>query len=84
MIEPTDEMIAAFEAQGTGGYGDITDTRAGLAAVFAIVERDHAIGPAMCDQPHPTEPGAYCELVRGHAERSGRGHSATVTKAVDW
>ena len=40
MIEPTDEMIAAFERDGTGGWGDITDTRAGLAAVLAIVERD--------------------------------------------
>jgi len=40
VIEPTDEMIAAFERDGTGGWGDITDTRAGLAAVLAIVERD--------------------------------------------
>jgi hypothetical protein len=84
VIEPTDEMIAAFERDGTGGWGDITDTRAGLAAVLAIVERDYAIGPAMCDEPHPTEDLAYCELPRGHAEHSGRGHSATVTKAVEW
>jgi len=40
VIEPTDEMIAAFEREGTGGWGDITDTRAGLAAVLAVVERD--------------------------------------------
>jgi len=42
VIEPTDEMIAAFERDGTGGWGDITDTRAGLVVVLAIVERDRA------------------------------------------
>lgn len=39
MIEPTDEMVQAFERDGTGGYGDIVDTRLGLAAVLAIAER---------------------------------------------
>jgi hypothetical protein len=52
-----------------------------LTAVFEVVERDHAIGPAMCDSgPHPSEPLAYCELPRGHKGT----HTATVEKAVDW
>jgi hypothetical protein len=79
-IKPTDEMVAAFEREGTGGYGDITDTRAGLAAAFAILARDFSLVRPTCDQPKSGEPDAYCELPRGHPG----GHSATVTRAVDW
>lgn len=94
-IQITDEMItAAAEVAedemirrlgrdlGTIHRDDII--RAILKAGLVLVERDYAIGPAMCDEPHPTEDLAFCELPRGHAARSGGGHSATVTKAVDW
>lgn len=85
MIEVTDEMIELFRLNhDPANPEEQPDIRSGIAAVLHIVERDYAIGPALCDEPHPTEDLAYCELVRGHAERSGRGHSATVTKAVDW
>jgi hypothetical protein len=90
VIGVSDEMKAAFRAaqdrraeelvaEGAplGGH-DILDR--GLAAVLAIVERDYAIGPAMCDAPHPTEDLAYCEVPRGHKGK----HSATVERAVDW
>jgi hypothetical protein len=89
VIEVTDEMVTAFmraasdtPVQAAGR--DLLNARAGLAAALAIVERDYNLSPALCDEPHPTEDLAYCELPRGHAARSGRGHSATVTKAVDW
>jgi hypothetical protein len=84
VIEVTDEMVYAFAAEPEITATDAHAISVGLAAVFAIVERDYSIGPVMCDEPHPTEDLAYCELQRGHAARSGRGHSATVTKAVDW
>lgn len=38
-IEVTDEMVTAFEQAGTES-GEIIDTRAGIKAVLAIVERD--------------------------------------------
>jgi hypothetical protein len=89
VIEPTDEMVQlALDVFLTTPTDSIAQIDAGmrnaLAAALAIVERDYAIGAVMCDQPHPTESGTYCELIFGHAEQSGRGHSATVTKAVDW
>lgn len=55
-----------------------------VTTILDIVNRDYNASPALCDQQCPSDPGAYCELPRGHANRSGRGHSATVTRAVDW
>lgn len=82
MIEPTDEMRRAFYDEDLGcdtpGCIDCFDDR--LAAVLAIVQRDYDFRPATCDQPKSGEPDAYCELPRGHPG----GHSATVTRAVDW
>jgi hypothetical protein len=55
VIEPTDEMIAAFWA----GHDDPEDggTERGLVAVLAIVARDHVILPrgaqALCCREHP-------------------------------
>ena len=63
MIEPTDEMRAAFEAayaaaEPTDGLyfkeDAVIQFDAGLAAVLAIVERDYAIGRLSdCDAPGP-------------------------------
>lgn len=76
MIEPTDEMVTAFEREGTGGWGDITDTRAGLAAVLAIVERDRAAEVEKaweelqpCPSTNPEHPHITCEGVAGHDDR---------------
>jgi hypothetical protein len=81
-LEVTDEMIRAFEHAEVGSsVTESDDIRAGLTAVLALVERDHAIGPVMCDATaHPPEPLAYCELPRGHQGE----HSATVERAVQW
>lgn len=51
MIEPTDEMVAAFEREGTGGYGDVVDVRRGLAAAFALLARriEGKRGEDLCD-----------------------------------
>lgn len=35
-VKITDEMIGMFEARGTGGYGDVTDIRAGLKAALGV------------------------------------------------
>jgi hypothetical protein len=80
VIEPTDEMIYAFVGEPEITATDAHAIRIGLAAVLAIVERDFSLRPATCDQRHPTEDLAYCELPRGH----GGSHSATVTRAIDW
>lgn len=88
-LKITDEMKTAFRDAWVRSMSSDPRTEdpegiadaAGIEAVLAIVERDHAIGPAMCDAPgHPKEPLAYCELPRGHEGR----HSATVERAVDW
>lgn len=73
MIEPTDEMIRAFDLAMTDVCLEEDETRRGLAAVLALVE------PA-CGQPHPAEDGVRCELPRDH----GGSHSATVTRELWW
>lgn len=45
MIELTDEMFNAFYEAGVDRDFLLSDTRAGLAAVLAIVERDYRIKP---------------------------------------
>jgi hypothetical protein len=61
VIEPTDEMVEAFEREGTGGYGDIVDTRAGLAAALALFvrriegKRDTGLCDCVCDD-EPVSP----------------------------
>ena len=63
MIEPTDEMVQAFltgaRPSRLWADGD-PDWRAGLAAVLAIVARDHVILPrgaqALCCSEHPETP----------------------------
>lgn len=68
MIEPTEEMMEALGRDGT---------RAGLAAVLAIVERDYCVTPRPC-QWCGTPPGhhylstgclhdhhAYCQGAEG-------------------
>jgi hypothetical protein len=72
VIEPTDEMVHAFMR----GYADADDgspevilnwtaERAGLAAVLAIVARDHVILPrgaqALCCGEHPEVPVRWGE-----------------------
>ena len=80
LIEPTDEMANAADQAHKAG-----ESWMGIAgAVLAVVQRDYDLRLALCDEPCPSEPGAYCELPRGHAANSGRGHSASVNKAVDW
>lgn len=63
MIEPTDEMYAAFE--------HVSCIPDGVTAVLAIVERDYDVRersaiPAVCGSVHPH--GAYdCERPPGHS-----------------
>lgn len=45
MIEPTDEMIRAFDLAMTDVCLEEDETRRGLAAVLALVERDYAVLP---------------------------------------
>lgn len=76
MIEPTDEMKAAFHAaqeqraaelvaEGAPlGAHDILDR--GLAAVLTLIERDYNVYRAWCGVPCPEDPEERCELIRGH------------------
>lgn len=84
LLKRTEEMIQAAERWLDRGAVSRHQLEAAIDAVLVVVERDHAIGPAMCDAPHPTEDLAFCELPRGHEARSGRGHSTTITRAIDW
>jgi hypothetical protein len=56
VIEPTDEMIVAFE--DAYDYPGITggDTRAGLAAVLALVESDYDVTRKRAATPSPFGP----------------------------
>lgn len=89
MIEPTDEMMQAFDAgyttQDPNAIRPIPSVRAGLAAVLAIVERDrcmerrgHVFHPlAKRNQPLPLSVGriqSYC----GRVERPHAGHVWTT------
>jgi hypothetical protein len=60
VIEPTDEMIAAFEQAAERPVG--RNSLAGLAAVLAIVERDYE--PIRCDKQ--SWAGHRCTKPRGH------------------
>jgi hypothetical protein len=71
VIELTDEMIAAFDAVWSkrmvlSDYR--TDVRDALAAVLAIVEREHGgVGPCSAVLPHfVDDTGIWCELRHGH------------------
>lgn len=86
MIEPTDEMVAAFEREGTDGDGNIVDTRAGLAAAMrdrCMEARGHARHPlAKRDEPLPLSVGriqSYC----GRVERPHAGH-VWITSPGRW
>lgn len=72
MIEPTDEMRAAYLAAWAGNGCSI---KAGLAAVLAIVERDHCLerrgharGPLTKGAPTPRR----CEAVHEDGTRCER------------
>lgn len=45
MIDPTDQMIYAFAGEPEITATDAHAIRVGLAAVLAIVERDHCMEP---------------------------------------
>jgi hypothetical protein len=72
VIEPTDEMVAAYVEAWRGRlFKPPQDTerpavRAGLAAVLALVKRDQA-GPCSETLPRLTEYGdLWCQLRHGH------------------
>jgi hypothetical protein len=78
-IEVTDEMIAAARDASialTNHCSTYLETKASLEAVFAIVERDHEIGPKICGAfEYPGEEDfAYrkCTLSPHHGGRHGR------------
>ena len=80
MIEPTDEMVAAFDSgyrtKDPHAVRPIPSVRAGLAAVLAIVERDWNMQPNP-NAPLPLAVGriqAYC----GRVERPHTGHVWTT------
>lgn len=54
MIEPTPEMRAAYEqaAAAETGWIAVRASTAGLAAVLAIVERDHDVAPKLPPVEH--------------------------------
>ena len=84
MIEPTDEMIAAFDRAVDEKLSYLHRPQAevlrvGLAAVFALVERNYDVRQARCDDLDPNYQG-YCERLRGHTGQ----HEAEVTKVVRW
>jgi hypothetical protein len=80
VIEVTKEMVQEIYSRINFVDHDDSGIAEGLAAVFAKVEQEYAIGPRACCEPAPGEPFAYCELAEGHKGK----HSATVEKAVDW
>lgn len=71
-IEPTDEMIVAFEqaADDVGITGG--NTRAGIAAVLALVERDHLVLRRHSDpcgndpRSHAGGQHMFCQREAGH------------------
>lgn len=82
MIEPTDEMVAAYRAaraslnreqlHGRPPADPDTLTRAGLAAVLELVERDYGI-ERRCPHGHPGArrcgPCSFDAIERDHEER---------------
>lgn len=91
MIEPTDEMVQAFRhafneeaAKMAATAPDFIEggviTKAGLAAVLAIVERDWDVRKPLCLQSNPHDWSAPCELWDGHDGE----HRAEVRKRVHW
>jgi hypothetical protein len=64
VIEPTDEMVEAFEFaenEAVGGMRDAHDPRAGLVAVLAIVERDYDVTTKLLRaRPAPPDPCPFC------------------------
>lgn len=55
MIEPTDEMVAAFTRHFFTCFRD-QDVRDALAAVLAVVERDYDVRPKFGPTGHPFLP----------------------------
>ena len=91
MIEPTDEMIDAFRrafnqkatdlaATGASFLEGADITRAGLAAVLAIVERDHEVRP-YCNEA--LAPGIVCKRMK-HNDDAGHYATAPGGSAVTW
>jgi hypothetical protein len=71
VIEVTDEMVQlVYEQIDFVNHGD-DGIREGLAAVLAIIERDHALLP-YCNAE--LMPGVVCKLDKnlGHAEHRAR------------
>jgi hypothetical protein len=68
VIDPTDEMVKAFERHFFTCFRD-EDVRDALAAVLAVVDRDYGTGPCSAVLPdlHDSEFGTWCELRHGHA-----------------
>lgn len=67
MIEPTAEMVSAFEL-ASWANGQEEDVDAALAAVLAIVERDRCMQPRghadqpLAARPAPSGPCPFCSV----------------------
>lgn len=92
MIEPTDEMVEAYRAgqrqvleriTATGGAYDLDEvTRAGLAAVLAIVERDYEV---LCGAVRPLDDSGIGALTcNGRLGHTGNHVHADGDWMVSW
>lgn len=81
MIEPTDEMVEAFVASGVDESEFLlADTRAGLAAVLALVERDYELTPIPppCGVSGPD--GLTCQRNPKHRGHHGHVNDSALVK----
>jgi hypothetical protein len=79
-IEPTDEMVLAFEAvQGTDPLGNLT--RDALAAVLALVERDYLLTP-ICNAE--LMPGVVCKRSAINPRHKHEATLPATGSRVEW
>jgi len=86
MIEDTDEMISAFgEAWRNAAFNFPGDRRrAGLKAVFAMIERDYEVGPKLCRAARPgNDPDFAYQECEGELGHSGRHYRYPCTEGCE-